>query len=265
MTQNPVQNPVRPNPDGTHKLSVTPESAGWQYLSFSVFDLGPGETHTSLLSDQETAVVPLTGSATIKVGDIETKLSRTSPFEEMPRVAYAPPGTPIEIIADERFEFSIGSAPATGMYPARVWAPSEMKSELRGGGASFRQVNHVLAPPISAERLILYEVYVPRGSWSGWPPHCHDGFNGSPYLEEVYYFRMDPANGFCMHRNWRIDEEFDETLVCGDRDVALVTKGFHSTAASPGSHMFSPCFHEDYTWIEDDWDAFGWDLPRVRP
>lgn len=272
---------IQPNPDSSHKLSVTPESAGWQYLSFSVHDLGPGETHHSLLNDQETAVVPLSGSATIKVGDIETTMSRTSVFDQMPTVAYAPPGTPIDIVADEQFEFSIGSAPAVGLHPARIFEPSDMKSEVRGGGAATRQVNHILAPPIPAERLILYEVYVPRGSWSGWPPHCHDGFNGSPYLEEVYYFRMDPPEGFCMHRNWRIDEDFDEQMVCTDREAALVTKGFHSTAASPSSHMFflnylagelvdgervtPPCFHDDYTWIEDDWDAFGWELPRVRP
>jgi 5-deoxy-glucuronate isomerase len=263
------------------KIEITPESAGWSYLSFSVVELGPGGEHSSLLSDQETAVVPLRGSATVRVGDIETVISRTDVFEQMPRVAYAPPGVPIEIVAAESFEFAIGSAPAEGLHPARIFEPTDMKSEVRGGGAARRQVNHILAPPIPAERLILYEVYVPRGSWSGWPPHCHDGYDGSPYLEETYYFRLDPADGFAMHRNWRVDEEFDEVLTAGDGDCALVTKGFHSTAAAPGNHMFflnflagelvdgervtPPCFHPAYTWIEDDWDAFGWDLPRVRP
>jgi 5-deoxy-glucuronate isomerase len=272
---------MRPAVDDPVRLQVTPATAGWSYLSFALVDLGPGERHTALLADQETAVVPLRGSATVRVGDIETTLSRTDVFDQMPRVAYAPPGAEIEIVADDRFEFTIGSAPAEGLYPARIFEPAEMKSELRGGGAAYRQVNHVLAPPLDAERLILYEVYVPRGSWSGWPPHCHDGYNGSPYLEETYYFRLDPDVGFAMHRNWREDEDFDETLLARDGDVALVTKGFHSTAASPGSHMFflnylagelvdghrvtPPCFHEDHTWIEQDWDAFGWELPRVTP
>ena len=84
-----------------------------------------------------------------------------------------------------------------------------------------------------------------------------------------------------MHRNWRTDEDFDEVLTAGDGDCAIVTKGFHSTAAAPGSHMFflnylagelvdgervtPPCFHHAYTWIEEDWDKFGWELPKVRP
>jgi len=281
MSSNPHL--LRPRPDSPVRYEVTPESAGWSYLSFSVVGLGPGESHGSLLTDQETALVPLRGRATVRVGDLVAEMSRSDVFEEMPRVAYAPPGATIEVVANEGepFEFAIGSAPAEGLYPARIFEPSEMKSEVRGGGAARRQVNHVLAPPLDAERLILYEVYVPRGSWSGWPPHCHDGFDGSPYLEETYYFRLDPPDGFAMHRNWRVDEEFDEVLTAGDGDCALVTKGYHSTASAPGSHMFflnylagdlvdgervtPPCFHQAYTWIEDDWDAFGWELPRVRP
>ena len=65
-----------------------------------------------------------------------------------------------------------------------------------------------------------------------------------------------------MHRNWRIDENFDETLVAEDRDCAIVTKGFHSSVACPSSNMYflnylagelvaderttPPCFHADH-------------------
>ena len=93
-------------------MEITPESAGWTYLSFAIVGLKPGERHDHLLADQETAVVPISGSATVKVGGIETTLSRTSVFEEMPLHRHAPPGVAIEIVAiDEAFEFAIGSAP----------------------------------------------------------------------------------------------------------------------------------------------------------
>lgn len=247
--------------------------------------LQPGESHRHMVADCESALVPLQGAGTARAGDTVAELSRTSVFEQMPRVVYAPPGTEIdvEVAADavEPFEFSLGWAPAEGKYPVRVFEPEEMKSEVRGGGRAHRQVNHVLAPPLPAERLIMYEVYIPRGMWSGWPPHCHDGYDGSPYLEETYYFRFQPDTGFCIHRNWRVDEPFDETMVCADRNVALVTKGYHSTASAPGSHMFflnylagelvdeqrttPPCFHEDHTWIEGNWDQGDWELPVVKP
>lgn len=267
--------------EGTVRLSVDRHGVGWDYLSFATVELASDDTHSSLLSDQETAIVPLSGSGTVRAGDQQFKLSRTSVFEEMPHIVYAPPGTPIEISTPGRFEFAIGSAPAEGKYPVRLFRPSEMKSELRGGGAARRQVNHVLAPPMPAERLILYEVYVPRGSWSGWAPHCHDGRDGSPYLEETYYFRLDPSDGFAIHRNWRDEESFDECFVARDGEAVAVTKGYHSTVGCPGSNMFflnflagelvdderrtPPCLHDAYKWIHDDWDRGSWNLPVVEP
>ena len=267
--------------DGTVRVDVTPENAGWDFLSFAVVELAAGDVHDALLDDQETAVVPLSGAGTVRAGDQTFELSRTSVFEEMPHIVYAPPGVPITVTTDDAFEFAIGSAPAEGKYPIRLIEPAQMKQELRGGGSAYRHVNHVLAPPIDAERLILYEVYVPRGTWSGWAPHCHDGRDGSPYLEEVYYFRLDPANGFVMQRNWRDDEEFDELFSARDGDAVLVTKGYHSSVACPSSHMMflnylagelydderrtPPCFDEAHLWIQEDWDHEAWELPVVHP
>ena len=77
---------------------------------------------------------------------------------------------------------------------------------MRGGGAALRQVNYLLAAPLPAERLIIYEIIAESGSWCGWPPHCHDGYDGSPYLEETYYFRFDREEGYAIHRNYRVDE-----------------------------------------------------------
>lgn len=260
---------------------ITPESEGWRFLSFAVHQ--PGATVLDVTTPaQELAVVPLSGTVQVNVGDEQFELSRTSVFDQMPHVLYVPPGHDVHITGDG--QCAVGSAPAEGRHPLRLIEPGEMRTEIRGGGAARRQVVHILAPPLPAERLIMYEVYVPRGSWSGWPPHCHDGFDGSPYLEETYYFRTDPADGFCMHRNWRDavtddDESFDETHVANDGEVVTVPKGYHSSVACPGAHMYflnylageliddqrttPPCFHGAYTWIEDDWSANGWELPKV--
>ena len=137
--------------------SVTPATAGWRYLSFAVVELAAGETHTALLVDQETAIVPLAGSGHVRAGVDAYELTRDSVFTSMPAVLYAPPGVPLEVTTRTAFSFAIGSAPAVGTYPVRLFEPREMRSELRGGGTSFRQVNHILAMPLPAERLILYE------------------------------------------------------------------------------------------------------------
>ena len=262
-------------------LEVTPELAGWSILDFAVVVLDEGDAATVRTGDREVAIVPQSGRFTATVDGVAHDLSRSDPFAEMAPVLYLPPGTTAELSTDQGAEYAIGGAPAEGRYPVRLVEPHEMKSEVRGGGGATRQVNHILAHPLPAERLILYEVYVPRGKWSWWPPHCHDGWEGSPYLEETYYFRFDPADGWGMHRNYRVDSDFDETFAVRDRDVVMVTQGYHSSAASPGCHMYflnylagtpqneeraiPPFFQPEYRWIDGNWDQDDMVLPAVGP
>lgn len=270
---------VKARRDERVSVAVTPESAGWTYLDFSVVQLGAGARYDRDAARREMALVPIEGAGTVRVGNDHIDLARYGVFDQLPHVLYIPPGRPISVAAGHRFVFTIGGAPAEGGLPLRLFEPSEMRVELRGGGASYRQICHILAAPLPAERLILYEGYAPRGTWSGWAPHCHDGYAGSPYLEEVYYFRLQPAQGFVLHRNWREDSNFDETLVCENGDTALVPQGFHSTVACPGTNMYflnylagepvgderaqGPYFHPDHTWIHDDWAAGAMTLPTA--
>ena len=275
----------------THKLSagtgtgeilrVTPELAGWDVLDFSLVALAPGDSWSLSSGDRELAVVPQHGTVTAVAAGQRYELGRVDVFTQMAPVLYVPPGTEVDIEAHTDAEFAVGGAPAEGRYPLRLFRPEEMKAEVRGGGGATRQVNHILAHPLPAERLILYEVYVPRGKWSGWPPHCHDGYEGSPYLEETYYFRFQPDNGWGVHRNYRLDSDFDEVFSVRDRDVVMVTQGFHSSAAAPGNHMYflnylagtpidderaiPPFFQPEYRWIDGNWDQDAMTLPTVSP
>ncbi len=262
-------------------LDVSPSSVGWASLDFSVLALDKGTPQALESAGRELAIVPLEGNVQAEVGDGTYELRRSSVFAQMPHVLYVPPGHRVSIVADSRAEVAVGGAPADGRYPVRLFTPDEMRLEIRGGGGATRQVNHILAHPLPAERLILYEVYVPRGGWSGWPPHCHDGYEGSPYLEETYYFRLDPADGWALHRNYRVDTDFDETFAVRDRDVVCVTQGFHSSAAAPGSHLYflnylagdlidderriPPFFQPEYRWIDGNWEQDAMTLPAVTP
>jgi 5-deoxy-glucuronate isomerase len=278
--------PIRPLAGPGVRLDVTPESAGWRNVAFRVVEVRAGAPFHDEQPERETAIVTLSGQGRVTVGDATFDVSRTSVFEEVGRVVYVPPGHAFTIESDGALEVAVGSAPATGLLPVRAFEPSEMRTEIRGGGTAYRQVVHTLAHPLPAERLILYEVYVPRGTWAGWPPHRHDAIDGSPYLEEVYYFRLDRPEGYVMHRNFSDGadhdpdgEDFDEVAVARDGDAVLVPKGFHTSVCSPGSNMYflnylagdllldarvtPPCFHAEHTWIVDDWEAGAWSLPVV--
>ena len=268
------------NVDQQIVLDVTPASAGWQYLSYRIVKLQAGEQYLHDTNNTEAALVPLHGEGNISLAGEQYLISRKGVFTELPSVLYVPPGNQLQITTSTQFEFAIGSAPAEGKYPIRLFTPNEIKQEVRGGGAATRQVNHILAHPMPAERLILFEVYVPGGAWSGYPPHCHDGFGNSAYLEETYYFRMSPENGFGFHRNYRVDTDFDETFVIGHQDLVLVTQGFHSTSAAPGSNLYflnylagdllddrrgTPPYDDPrYAHLKDAWGEHTMNLPVFK-
>lgn len=268
---------IKPQNTSKKLIDITPQSAGWKYLSFKVVKLKTGEKLQQATAGEEIALVPLKGEMHVEVDKERFVLTRKDFFSELPHVVYAPPRKTLNIEATTDVEFAIGGAPAEGKYPTRLFAPSEMKAEIRGGGAARRQVNHILQHPLPAERLILFEVYVPGGAWSGWPPHCHDGYMGSPYLEEIYYYRIEPQNGFAIHRNYRKDKEFDELFTVQNGDTVLVTQGFHPVAAAPGSNVYflnylagdllndtrgTPPFDDpDYVWIKDRWEENLLKLP----
>ncbi len=286
ISPNPASGPI-PSGDGPGtRLDITPESAGWQNVAFAIVDVRADTPHRGGVADRETAIVTIEGAGRVLVDGMTVDVARTSVFDQVGRIVYVPPGVEFTVESDESIVVAVGSAPAEGKLPVRVFEPSEMRSEIRGGGTSYRQVVHALAHPLPAEHLILYEVYVPRGTWAGWPPHRHDGVDGSPYLEEVYYFRLDRPEGYVLHRNFTdgagrdgLVDDFDEVVVARDGDAVLVPKGYHTSVASPGSNMYflnylagelelderrtPPCFHADHTWLEDDWDAGAWSLPVV--
>ena len=85
--------------DGTIRHDVTPASVGWRYLSFRVVRLTAGSRYVHDGDDREMALVPLAGTAALRAADVAATVSRTSVFDEMPHVLYAPPGVDIEVEA----------------------------------------------------------------------------------------------------------------------------------------------------------------------
>lgn len=256
-----------------------PPAPPWDYLAFELLLVEESGTHELEVDDREMAIITLAGAGVVEVEGQPFELSRRGVFEEMASLLYVAPGTPVSLAAEREWHVAVGSAPASGRYPTRLITPAEMDVEVRGGGPALRQVNHLLAYPLPAERLIVYEVYVPGGAWAGWPPHCHDGSYESPYLEETYLFQFDRSDGFGFHRNYLLDGSYDEVFTVGAGDCIAVPRGFHVTAAAPGHNMWilnflageptdgdrarPPYFDPQATWIMDDWSAGQIDLPAV--
>ena len=271
-------NHYKPRPGPGALVEINPISAGWKYLSFEAVALPPRYTHAGSTLAKEAAIVPLSGEMEVKAGGEVLVLKRQSIFTELPQVLYLPPNTEYSVKGLTECEFAIGMAPAEGRYPMRLFEPSEMKSEMRGGANALRQVNHILGPHLPAERLILYEVYTPSGFWSGWPPHRHDGKMGSLYIEETYYYRINPADsGWAIHRNYSPEDNLDELLLVKSGDLVLTPVGFHPVSAPPGSNVYylnymagealnearatAPVDDPNWGWMRQDWAGKPLKLP----
>ena len=84
--------------------------------------------------------------------------------------------------------------------------------------------------------MLVVEVITPGGHWSSYPPHKHDrdALPDKSYLEETYYHRLKPPQGFAFQRIYTEDGSLDEALTVKDGDVVLVPRGYHPVGAPHG-------------------------------
>ncbi len=222
-------------------------------------------------------MVPLAGSGRFRFEGGDHPVSRRDVFTARPHVLYVPPGTDCSIVADATFEVAIGSAPATGRYPARLYLPDELPSFVRGGANASRGVTATLDPSLETERLIAYEILTPSGNWSSFPPHRHDGRFGTTYHEESYYYRLTPVDGFAIQRLYTRDTDLDVSIAAADGDLVLVHEGYHTVATAPGTNAYYLNFlagdtkpvvqlnDPAYAWIADDWTGRPIAIPVEPP
>ena len=91
-----------------------------------------------------------------------------------------------------------------------------------------------------AESLLVTEVITPAGHWSSYPPHKHDT-DAAPVetqLEETYYHRLSPPQGFAFQRVYTDDRSLDESLAVEDRDVVMVPRGYHPVVVPYGYESY---------------------------
>lgn len=223
---------------------ITPANAGWTYVGFGLYRLANGETVCEATGGREAILVLVEGRARIATDtqDFGTLGQRMSPWEQTPPAAvYIPDGKTWTARAETACILAVCSAPGTGSHPAQVIGPEGIGRVTRGKGANTRHIH-----PIAMEErdvagsLLVTEVFTPAGNWSSYPPHRHDAeeYPAMTYLEETYYHRLNPAQGFGLQRVWTEDGSLDETMAIADHDVVLVPKGHHPCGAPHGYEMY---------------------------
>ena len=234
-----------PKPSDEHGCiqRITPESAGWDYVGFEVYQLAPGQVLEQASEGNELCLVFVAGKGSVTTNEFSWKNigDRMTPFEQKaPYSVYVPPGDHFKVEALSNLELAVCKAPAKGQYPAKLISPEDCSYELRGKGTNQRHVCNILFSDDSAESLLVVEVITPNGNWSSYPPHKHDS-NDSPretLLEETYYHRINPPQGFAFQRVYTDDRSLDETMSVEDKCVVMVPEGYHPVGAPHGYDLY---------------------------
>ena len=237
---------VRPHaPDLVGKvLEITPQSAGWSHVGFRVHHLAADQRVEGYEPARETCLVILAGSADVTAGPMRfTRLGgRRSVFEDKaPGAVYAPAGAAWTVTAQGEVELAVCTAPAAlGEGAPRLIPGDRMSREVRGQGTNTRYVRNILPETEPAESLLVVEVITPGGHWSSYPPHKHDrdAPGEESALEETYYHRLNPPQGFAFQRVYTDDRSIDETVSVEDGDVVMVPRGYHPVGAPHGYELY---------------------------
>lgn len=233
---------------------------GARELTSSRLRLASGASHRYQIAGEETILVLQEGTGTFTTPDGTWTLSRTNVFEERASAVYVPPGVTLTVTAERAIEAILVSTPAPSGGHATATLPGQVEVNARGKANYSREVHNIFVTDPHAKRLMVGETFNPQGNWSSYPPHKHDGKDGEPVLEEVYYYRISPPQGFGQQLMYTNDGEC-ATHTVRDGDAVLVPYGYHPVSSPPGYKLYylwamagverRMALHEDpaHTWI----------------
>jgi len=236
---------VKASPGGREIVSVTPHSAGWEHVGFKAIRLATGEEESIDTGPRELCLVVLTGTVDLTVdGQSWNGLgTRNSVFDEVsPAALYVPPGRNVRMRAKHDAELALCSAPCDQQpRTVRLIDSGQMRRSVRGKGSNTRYVCDILPhDDPTAAHLLVVEVLTPAGHASSYPPHKHDAETPpvETQLEETYYHRLNPPQGFAFQRVYTDDRSIDEACAVEDHDVVMVPRGYHPVVAPHGYDLY---------------------------
>lgn len=211
-------------------------------LDFGLLRLGAGESYDGEMAGREIMAVILGGRATFNVDGhhFENVGGRPNVFSGKPHSVYIPAGTAFTIKAVTPVEIALPSAPSDlPSLTTYLIPPSQIASGVWGAANFSRSYHQILTlasqPDLPARRLIVGETYTPSGNWSTYPPHKHeiDDLPRQAFHEEMYYFKVNPADGFGICRYYNTDGE-EENFTIRDNTLHMMPFGYHTVVSAPG-------------------------------
>jgi len=243
---------IKARKDGKFHQVVAPGTM--RFLDFATLRMDSGDRHSLRTGEREYVLDVFSGTVTLTISAAgHNKMvynhtgQRPDVFSGPPVMSYVPPNSQLEIRADAAAELGIFSAPSRSSAPPALLEGDTITGKVVGRDNWQRQVYTALGENVPAERLLAGETINRPGAWSSFPPHKHDRRHPprEAVLEEIYHFRVKPAQGFGFIWTYTAPDDpdgFSTVFVVEDGDTVLLPKGFHPVVAAPGYELF-------YAWV----------------
>ena len=271
-------------------LSITPEQAGWEYISFQTRRLAEGKSWSYDTGKNELVIVNLSGRYTVRSnrGQWSGIGSRKDVFAGAAHALYLPRRSTFTITAEQGGEYAVAWVPTDQDHAPWLIEPEDVTVSVRGGDNVSRQINDLLPSGSPVHRLVLVEVYTPSGNWSSYPPHKHDihledenGHLLEADLEEVYFYKIDKPDGYAYQRVYTGETSplhqagypIDALVRAENNCAVLVPEGYHPVVSAPGYTTYylnvlagsaQALANQDdprYAWIKDTYKQTDGRLP----
>jgi 5-deoxy-glucuronate isomerase len=243
---------LRRKKDVTHGISeiAGPSSAPLNWLTLSHLHLLHDKPeYVFSTGDNETVLDIFSGLCTVNIRTPDTTASypevggRLNVFAGKPTMIYIPRESSVSIFAESSvFDGVLMSAPAHIQHKPQLVYPDDAEVRIVGKDNWQRTVVTSIGENVNADRLIVGETTNPPGNWSSAPPHKHDSHeNGEVPMEEVYVFKLNPAQGFGIQRVYTpsdAEQPFDVSYAVRDGDAVVLPRGYHPVVAAPGYQLF---------------------------
>lgn len=216
-----------------------------KYIEFGIISLKAGKEYSGATASSEWAFIVLGGKCNISGEGFSFNAGeRKDVFSGKPHTVYIPNGRKFTVKAVTDVEIAWTSSPSDLKTEPYMISPEQVKEAHLGKENYQRDAYLMLTDAFPSSHLFIGEAYVPSGNHASYPPHKHDVDNLplEVNMEELYFFRFNPEQGYGIQRIYTSDASIDFTCTVKNNGITLIPRGYHPVINAPGYTMY-------YLWI----------------
>lgn len=217
-----------------------------EFIEMDIFKGDKGDDYSFNSKDYEIGLIILTGKCNVTIDNARYNSlgARRNVFDGNAYALYIPNDKEVKIEALEGVEVAICKTRVKTEEEVKLIKPEDVVVRDVGVYNWRRDVKDIIDRRVRAKRLLIGETINPPGNWSSYPPHKHDTDNypEEVRMEEVYFYRLNPSNGFGIQRVYTPERDIDEVYLIENDSLLLINRGYHPVVAAPGYQLY-------YLWI----------------